>query len=80
MSPASRMKYYKSASSHLFVNCAKRTFYCENSSSRSKSSRGGFDNYFRTGGKTPGARPIYYFFYLVKVFKIEEQLRSVVHV
>ena len=57
MSPASRTKYSTSLSSHLFVNCASRTFYCENSSSRSNSYSDGLFSSFSTGGKTPGASP-----------------------
>lgn len=57
ISPLSLTKYSKSLFVHLFVSWAKRTFSCENSSSKSKSSRGGFGNYLNTGGKTPGAKP-----------------------
>lgn len=57
MSPASLTKYYKSLSSHLFVNWASRTFYWENSSSRSNNYNEGLFNYFNTGGNTPGANP-----------------------
>ena len=57
ISPAYRTKYYRSASSHLFVSCANRTFYCENYSSKSKSYNEGFASYFNTGRNTPGYRP-----------------------
>lgn len=57
MSPASRTKYSKSESSHLLVSWARRTFYCENSSSKSNSYKGGLLSSLRTGGNTPGARP-----------------------
>lgn len=57
MSPLSLTKYSMSLLVHLFVNWANRTFYCENQSSRSKSSRGGFGSSLNTGGKTPAVRP-----------------------
>lgn len=57
MSPDSLTKYSRSLLAHLFVSWAKRTFYCENSSSKSNSSRGGFGNSLSTGGNTPGASP-----------------------
>lgn len=57
ISPASLTKYSRSLFVHLFVNWANLTFYWENSSSKSNNYRGGFGNYLKTGGKTPGARP-----------------------
>lgn len=57
ISPASLTKYSKSLFSHLFVNWANLTFYCANSSSKSKSSSDGFGSSLNTGGNTPGLNP-----------------------